>query len=261
MTKIVALSHDRHAGKGWRHPGGYGFASHEAAVPLIGLECAKIALEMPIGFVERAGSYAAVALTSPIAGRNFFVGPQGQWLGFYVPAALRAYPFALHRVEGGDEMMLCIDEDSGLLVECGGTSQSFFGADGAPSPETNAILNFLLEVERNRALTNTAVAALRDAGLIEAWPISAKVDDQITPLKGLFRINEAALNALDDAGFLELRKTGALPLAYMHFLSMGQLTAFERLSVAQQQLMREKERQVSLDEIFAKAESGILRFN
>ena len=79
----------------------------------------------------------------------------------------------------------------------------------------------------------------------------------MTPLfNGLSRINEAALNALDDAAFLVLRKTGALPLAYLHFLSVAQLSVFERLNVAQQQLIRPRENLVSLDEIFASADSA-----
>jgi hypothetical protein len=261
MTNIAVVSRDRHGSKAWRPPGGFAFASHEAAVPLVGAEFAKVALEMPIGFVEISGVYAPVALMSPVAGRNFFIGPEGQWLGSYVPSALRAYPFALRRIDGGEEAVLCVDEDSGLLADDDGTAQSFFGADGSPSEAAKGILDFLLQVERNRAATLAAVAALRDAGLFGPWPFSAKIDGHVTPLNGLSRINEAALNALDDAAFLVLRKTGALPLAYLHFLSVAQLSVFERLNVAQQQLMRPRENLVSLDEIFASAESGILRFN
>ncbi len=164
-------------------------------------------------------------------------------------------------IDGGEEAVLCVDEDSGLLADDDGTAQSFFGADGSPSEAAKGILDFLLQVERNRAATLAAVAALHDAGLFGPWPFSAKIDGHVTPLNGLSRINEAALNALDDAAFLLLRKTGALPLAYLHFLSVAQLSVFERLNVAQQQLMRPRENPVSLDEIFASAESGILRFN
>jgi hypothetical protein len=261
MPNIVAVSRDRHAGKAWRRPGGYDFASQLAVIPLVGAELAKAALEMPIGFVPAAGGYAPVAVMSPIAGRNFFIGPQGQWLGGYLPAALRAYPFALHRVEGSEEAVLCIDEDSGLVVDRDGTAEAFFDGAGNPSPATKAIFDFLLEIERNRAVTNRAVASLSDAGLIQPWPLSLKVADQITPLNGLFRIDEAGLNALDDVGFLKLRKLGALPLAYMHFLSLGQLTAFDRLNRAQHQLTPQQERQRSLDEIFTLPQSDTLRFN
>ena len=33
---------------------------------------------MPIAFVQQSGGYVPVAVMSPIAGRNFFIGPAGQ---------------------------------------------------------------------------------------------------------------------------------------------------------------------------------------
>ena len=138
----VVVSRERHGSKAWRPPGGFAFASHEAAVPLVGAEFAKVALEMPIGFVEISGVYAPVASMFPVAGRNFFIGPEGQWLGSYVPSALRAYPFDLRRINGGEEAVLCVDEDSGLLADDDRTAQSFFGADGNPSEAAKGISIF-----------------------------------------------------------------------------------------------------------------------
>lgn len=261
MANFVVVTRDRHGAKAWRSPGGFSFAAQEAAVPLVALEFSRVALEMPIAFVEASGTYAPVALMSPIAGRNFFIGPQGQWLGSYVPSALRAYPFALRRMDDTEEAMLCVDEDSGLLAEDDGTAQRFFGADGGPTDSSKGVLDFLSQVERSRAATNAAIAALRDAGLIEPWALSAKIGGEVAQAGGLFRINEAALNALDDETFLMLRKAGALPLAYMHFVSTAHLAAFDRLNAVQQQLAQPKENLVSLDEIFATAQSGVLRFN
>jgi hypothetical protein len=49
------------------------------------------------------------------------------------------------------------------------------------------------------------------------------------PVEGLFSIDEAGLNKLDDEDFLTLRKAGGLALAYAQLLSMGQLAVLERL--------------------------------
>ena len=198
---------------------------------------------------------------SPIAGRNFFIGPAGQWLGAYVPAGLRGCPFRLARVEGAEESILCIDEDSGLVVDADGTGEDFFDTDGNPSPANKTMLDFLLEIERNRALTDMAVAALAETGLIQPWPFNVKLADQATPINGLFRIDESAMNALDDADFLKLRKSSALPLAYMQLLSMALVAVFEQLNRIQKQLAPPTERPFSLDEVFVTADPGILRFN
>jgi hypothetical protein len=261
MPNFVAVSRGQHAGKAWRRANSYAFAAREAIAPLAGAEFGKAAVAMPIAFIAQAGGYLPVALMSPLAGRNFFTGPTGQWLGGYVPAVLRGYPFRLIRAEGAENSTLCIDEDSGLVVDADGTAENFFDADGNPSPATNAVLDFLAEIERNRALTDLAVAALAEAGAMQPWPFQVTADGQAAPVEGLFRIDEAALNALDDAAFLGLRKAAALPLAYMQLLSMAQVAVFEQMNRLQQQLAPRQEQQLSLDEIFATADSGILRFN
>jgi len=261
MTNFVPLNRSWHARKAWRRFNSYGFASAHAVIPLVGAEFGKAAVSMPIAFVEQSGGYVPVAVMSPIAGRNFFIGPAGQWLGAYVPAALRCYPFRFVGVEGAEGSTLCIDEDSGLVVDADGTAEDFFDAEGNPSPATKAVLSFLSEIERNRTLTDMAVAAIAETGLIQPWPLRVKVADQMIPFNGLFRIDEPAMNALDAADFLKLRKSGALPLAYMQLLSMAQVAVFDQLNRIQQQLTPPTERQLSLDEIFATADSGILRFN
>jgi hypothetical protein len=265
MANVVPVSTSRHAGKAWRRPASFAFASAQAVVPLVGLEFAKAAVSMPIAFVEQAGLYVTIGVMSPASGRNLFIGPAGQWLGAYVPAALRSYPFHLGRVEGTEEVALCIDQDSGLVIEADGVAEDFVDADGNHSPTIKAMLDFLLAVEHSRTITALAVTALADAGLIEPWPLAVTIGGEATSVRGLFRINEAALNALDDALFLRLRKTGALPLAYMQLLSMGRVSVFEQLSQVQQQLAQAHHQQPSkissLDEIFSRAKNETLRFN
>jgi hypothetical protein len=261
MTNFVPVSQAQHAAKAWRRPAGFAHAAAEAVVPLVGAEFGKAATVMPIAFVAQAGGYQPVALMSPIAGRNLFIGPAGQWLGGYVPAYLRAYPFRLARANEAEQAILCIDEDSGLVADADGAAQSFFDADGKPSPATRTALDFLVAIERSRISTDLAVAALADAGLIQPWLIKVNADGTARPLNGLFRVEELALNALSDEAFLKLRKSSALPLAYMQLLSTGQITLFEQLIRVQDQLVPRQQRQFSLDEIFATAESETIRFD
>lgn len=261
MTNFVPVNRAQHAGKGWRRPAGFAHAATEAIVPLVGAEFGKAAMAMPIAFVAQSGRYQPVALMSPIAGRNLFVGPAGQWLGRYLPAFLRCYPFRLGLAKGTEQSVLCIDEESGLVVDADQTEESFFDADGALSAATRAILDILAGIERERIPTDLAIAALADASVIQPWPIKVSADGTAQPLNGLFRIDELALNALDDEAFLKLRKASALPLAYMQLLSTGQIVLFEQLIRLQQQLAPRPQPQVSLDELFAAAESETIRFN
>jgi hypothetical protein len=263
MAKLVAVDRERHAGKGWRQPTGYGFAATQAVTPLMGAEFAKAALAMPIGFIEQVGHYIAVAVMSVVPDRNLFIGPGGQWLGAYAPAVLRGYPFQLLRAEGSDKLVLCIDEDSGLIVDADADAQKFFEADGGLSAAVTATVNLLQQIEHNRAFTDLAVAALAEVGLIAPWPLTVAVDGQSHAVNGLHRIDEAKLNALDDEAFLKLRKSGALPLAYLQLLSMGQVSLFAQLSRLQQQLAPAPvhTKVLSLDEIFAQAGNETIQFN
>jgi hypothetical protein len=263
MTNMIPVSPSRHADKGWHSPSNLAFASSQAGVPLVGAEFAKAAISMPIAFAEQAGRFFPLAVMSPIVGQNLFIGPGGQWLGGYVPAALRSYPFGLSRAAGAEEFTLYIDEDSGLVVEPDGTSQPFFGADGKPSAAVKAVMASLGEFERNRSRTEMAIAALAEVGVIEPWSLQMRVSGQVTPVGGLFRTSQAAINALDDAAFLKLRHAGVLPLAYMQLLSMSQMPVFDNLSLTQQQLAQtHQQRQIaSLDEIFERASGETLRFN
>ena len=99
------------------------------------------------------------------------------------------------------------------------------------------VLDFLSEVERSRKATDAAVSALAEAGVIRPWQIKLKAEQAERAIAGLYRVDEAALNALADDVFQKLRKTsGALPIAYAQMLSMGQLGIFEHLARLQAQL-------------------------
>lgn len=136
MVKIVPVDRERYASKAWRHPVGYGFATRISVLPLGASEFRHAVPAMPIGFVARSGRYIPAALVAVMKARNVFVGPTGQWLGGYVPATLRAYPFSLRRVEGS-EPTLCIDEDSGLVADASEEQvEKFFEADGTRSAMT-----------------------------------------------------------------------------------------------------------------------------
>jgi hypothetical protein len=166
-----------------------------------------------------------------------FVAPDGRWLGPHVPAHVRGYPFRMFPQQGTDRIVLCVDEASGLMVERSSVrGEDFFDAQGNLAPALKAVFDPLLEVERSRKVTDSAVAALAQAGVIRPWEIKLKGGEGgEQPVRGLYRIDEPALRALSDDVFLGLRKGLELPLAYAQLLSMGQLGVFELLARFHQQ--------------------------
>jgi hypothetical protein len=261
MVKIVPVDRQRHAGKGWRRPSGCLFAATDALASLVGSEFTRAAGTLPIAFIEQSGRYQPVAIMSPVPGRNLFVAPTGQWLGTYMPTGLRSYPFRLPRVEGSDNMTLCVDEDSGLIVDADDTTEKFFEADGSPSAALKAMLELLQQVERNRSLTDLAVAALAQAGLIAPWPLTVRIGDQQVAANGLHRIDDAKLNVLDEATFLKLRKSSSLILAYAQLISMHSIVTFGHLAAIQQQLAQRAQPLPSVSSLFTPDDGGTIRFN
>lgn len=259
MTKLVAVSRETHAQKVWRKPTNYQFAAQDPVAPVVLAEAVHVGSWMPLVFIEQGGRYGLMAMMSPIPKQNLFIGPDGQWLGGYVPSPLRGYPFRLMRPEGSEKMTLCIDEDSGLIADADEKGENFFTADGKPSPSVSQLMEFLRQIEGNRMATDLAVASLAEAGVIEVWPLEAEVDGKKSAIKGLHRINEAALAGLDDDVFLKLRKTGALRLAYAQLMSMAQIARFAQLAQLKQQLAQTPK--IKPEEIFRTAPTDLIRFD
>jgi hypothetical protein len=229
MVNFVPISSERHADKAWRRPQDFGFLAEVSLAPLVAADLARAALMAPITFVEQDGRMQLALMLSPIAGDNLFVDAQGRWLGAYVPLSLRTHPFRLLVREDTGEAIMCVDEDSGLVCDPGPGTEPIVGEDGQLSESLQPVLQFLAEIAGNRRATDVAVAALSAAKVIKPWDLKVRQNDTEVPINGLFRVDEASLMELPDSTFLELRKVGALPLAYAHILSLALVESFARL--------------------------------
>jgi len=262
MIKLVAVTPERHVGKVWKHVVDYAFAAENNVIPLLGAELDKAAVVMPIGFCNLDAGYQLVAITSLQPGINLYVAPDGQWLSEHIPVSLRAHPFQLAQQESAEEFFLCIDEASGLVVESEDDGNAFFDNQDQPTQKIKDILNFLLGVKAGLAVTQKAVDALADAGLITPWEINLKQGEQAMPVKGLSRIDEAALNKLDDENFLAVRKAGGLAVAYAQLMSTNRIKLLERLGQYQDDIAKQaaKPEPGSLGDFSLSADAGQLTF-
>ena len=259
MAKFVAVNREAHAQKVWRRFANYQFAAKEALAPIVLAEVVHVGSWMPLVFIEQAGRYVLMAMMSPMPGHNLFVGPDGEWLGGYTPSSLRSHPFRLVRREGSEQMTLCIDEDSGVIRDADEAGEPFFAADGKPSPSISTIMESLRQIEANRVATDLATASLAAAGVIAPWPLEVEVGGKKAPAKGLHRINELALNQLDDEAFLKLRRTSALRLADAQIMSLGQIARFAQLMRLRQQLAQAPK--ITPEGIFGMESGGLVQFD
>lgn len=227
-SSIVPISLERHGNKTFRRFTSYAFAANETVVPLVGAELSKATVSFPIAFLKQGEETVLVGVLGTEPGSNLFVAPDGKWVGTYVPAAFRAYPFILANSQD-NRQVLCINEASGLVVD-GPSGERFFTEESKPDEAIRSILDFLTKIHENRFLTERACQSIAKLDLLEPWTITAPGENGPRNVTGLWRISEGKLGLLADDAFLELRKTGAIAIAYGQLMSMGHLPMLERLS-------------------------------
>ncbi len=228
MSGIQPITAARHTQRRWHPAPEFRFSASTSLVPLSTAEVGHATLSFPLAFIQHEEQWALAAVLGLFPAQNLYVDASGKWLGRYVPAAVRFYPFLLGS-QGNGDATLCIDEASGLVTE-GGEGMPFFDEAGALNPTVTQITNFLVETARGEAVMVQAAEMLAKAGVIEPWPITLQGDEGAQQVAGLHRVNEAALNGLDDATSNELRRSGVLGIAYAQLLSMGNLAQLGQLA-------------------------------
>lgn len=234
MSNIFPVSVERHATKRWQRCVSYAFTAQDALCPLTLQELPRAVMSMPVALTTVEGGFAPAAVLGLQPGRNLFVTADGRWLAAYVPAAYRGHPFRLGVTPDGKQV-LCVDEAAAQLDASAG--EAFF-ENGQLSAAVAGVLEFLGQVAAGRQVTRRACAMLQEYGLIQPWPIKLQAGADAAAsrsVEGLFRIDEAAFNALPGEALQRLRDVGALQLAYCQLLSMQHLAGLERLAQAHAQ--------------------------
>lgn len=219
MPQWIALSRTQHADHFYLPRQGYTFAVNQAVAPVLLAELPKLLPHYALGFIQQEAGYQAVALLSLDGQNNLYLHSDGRWLGNYVPASLRGYPFTLANTEDGQKA-LCVDQ-AHLSLEQG---EPLFDEEGNLTATVQRAVEFLNHCEQNRDQTQRSVNALVEAGVIEQWPLKLDRGEGQEPISvnGLFRVDEKALNALEADAYAQLRG-GPMALAHAQLFSMSQL--------------------------------------
>lgn len=240
MANIKPVTFENYGNKRWKRFSSYSFAAETTIVPLMLSEVRSASAVFPIAFVKRQTNCLPVAITGFDERSNVFVSADGNWLGTYIPAAFRAWPFSISYAESG-EKLLCIDEDSGLIND-GPEGEPFFNADQTPSEALQGVINFLARFTQDRDPSLAACTALEAAGVLEPWTATVRTSAREWRLDGFLRVNEKALNELRTQVLYSLHKAGALALAYAQLHAMANLPVVARL--AEQRLLEQQDPQV-----------------
>lgn len=228
MTDLILLNAKTEPAMRWEPPANFGFLRHLALLPIQATEAGRLASMTPIAIVKdasRMSGWSLVAVCGRTSQENVLVGADGQWLGSAIPDSARYIPFAIRDV-GAGKALAAIDKRyaKGVMAK-DGAGVPLYGEDGKLHPVAQKRVEFLSEHQPRIRRTQAILAALDKAGVIGQWPEAASKAGDIQ-IEGLHTIDEKALSTLDDGAFLELRKQGALAVAYSCLLSLYQARNF-----------------------------------
>lgn len=133
-------------------------------------------MSMPIGFILANEVYTLVAVQGLQSDTNYYLGTAGQWLGKYIPATYRSYPFLLanNEAEKG-QLILCIDSDCGLVTE-DSDDELFFDEAGELNATLTELLEFLSKVNDSREATVGICKSLHEHNLLKSWYLEIQLD-------------------------------------------------------------------------------------
>jgi hypothetical protein len=207
----------------------YDFVRQIQAVPVAVTELASVQKQMPIVFssVENPTLLAVLG----IGKRNLFVDDQGQWLpGCYVPAHIRAHPFALAR-GSGDNLAVVIDRGAASISD---RPEIPFFEGGVLSERVRARIDLSSQLRHDQRQTAAFCKRLKELELLTPQQLTLANDagEAKEDLTSLVAVDVARLKDLDKDELHSLHSAGWLAAVYAHVFSAENWT---RLLLRQEQ--------------------------
>lgn len=218
--KVVPVNRQTHRDLAVSRTSSFAFAKDLNSVPIVDMEFAKVALEMPIVFARTETGLVSLALLGAEESSNAFVDESNTWGGTYVPAFLRRYPFVFAAQDGGNQLTLCVDESfEGLNQENRG--ERLFDSEGEETTYLSNVLRFIEEYQATFNRTQAFCDRLEELGLLEEARIDYRMSDGKTGgVTGFLRVSNEKLRALPDEKIVEMFRSGDLDLIQLHQISL-----------------------------------------
>lgn len=221
FKKTEAVDSTKHKNLKLKPISNFAFAKDQNFAPISYTEMIAAAREFPIVFpsVTAENAHPLPVVLLGLSGANQFVNEQGQWLGRYIPAHFRRYPFILGTADQKDSFVILYDSDCKNLGNEEG--DALFDAQGKQTEYFNKVVNFLTLFQQETTLTIELVKTLRDAGLLIEQQIQRQDGGESKAvIAGFEIIDPEKLDKIDDDLFIQWRHRGLLPLIYAHLASM-----------------------------------------
>lgn len=222
-NSVTPLTRRDHGDLAYKPMPSFEFARGINAAPLVAAEMVPASADYAVVFSAGTEPPLPLALFGVTADQNVFVGPQGEWLGGYVPAFLRRWPFVFSTDALGETYTLCIDATApGFNRENRG--ERLFDGDGEPTGYTTRMLEFLKEFQALHERTKAFGEKLKALDLLQAVEAHIPLpNQQARTLTGFQVVNREKLKAVPAEALEQLFRTDELELIYLHLFSLRNL--------------------------------------
>lgn len=194
------------------------YAAKAHVVPVVLRELASTAISYPIIFVgEERSPAAALGL---IDGQNLFVDSDGAWDDdFYIPTAIRRYPFLMAAGPEEKSKFLCIDEDAELFTA--NSSEHRFFEDDKPSKMLESAMRECERFDYDINHSNDALKVFQEFDLYCTKTLTFRDKSGEENKIQFTAVDENRLQELDKDALSILKEKGLLDLIYAHLVSLA----------------------------------------
>lgn len=222
---VVPLSRDRHQDWFVDMAQGYAFTRESNSIYVAGTEFPMASREYPIVFAKDAGeNLVPVAMLGLRQNQNLMVDVDGAWLGSYIPAYIRRYPFILANADPeANTFAVCIDESySGFNTA--GEGDRLITDEGKHGEILANSVKFLEEFHKHSEVTATFCRAVAEAGLVESMQANFSMKSGSSfSLAGLYCVTRNKIKALSAEQLKHFADRDYLDLLYLHIYSLSNM--------------------------------------
>lgn len=202
------------------------------SIPLTLPEIPLAAHEFPIVFSGNDDAVVPTLVVGIANDENLAINEDNKWIGRYVPAFVRRYPFVFSKSDEAESFTLCIDETY-PGVNRDGKGERLFDSAGENTQYLEGVLTFLKEYQAHFVQTQIFCDRLKELDLLE--PVAANfefADGSKASLSGFQAVSRKKLKEIPEDQLLAMFQRDELELLYMHLFSMNRFNYLNELSQA-----------------------------
>ena len=230
--KIVPLSKIKHQNLYVTPTRDYSHTKNTNSLYIAAVEFLQAAREYPVVFGTGGdGSVFPMVVLGLRNNENLFVGKKGEWLGSYIPAYVRRYPFILASdKKNNGNFAVCIDESyAGFNEKKSG--KRLFTDDGKETPLLKQSVEFLKDYQNHIQQTTIFCRTINELQLLEPMQAFMKKGEKKQTLGGFLCVSRKRLKELSADKTAALVKNDYLELIYAHMHSLANLDRLVKRNV------------------------------